>query len=253
MARYQVILAYDGTQYRGFQRQAKARTVQSVVEAALRELGWSGRTILSAGRTDTGVHASVQVIAFYLDWNHLPDELGAALNAQLPDDVAARSVRLVESGFHPRYDAVARTYRYRIYCQAHRHPLLERYAWRVWPAVDFVLLQQAASLLIGKRDFAAFCTPPRPGGSTQRTVFQAQWIRDDQELTFEITADAFLYRMARRLVSIQVEIGQGRRGLDALAQALESPPASALQGLAPPQGLTLVEVTYPSDGARIID
>ncbi|HEY5669313.1 MAG TPA: tRNA pseudouridine(38-40) synthase TruA [Anaerolineales bacterium] len=252
MARYQVILAYDGTQYHGFQRQAKAHTVQGVIEATLRELGWSGRAILAAGRTDTGVHASGQVIAFDLDWKHSPDELGAALNAQLPDDVAARSVMQVEVDFHPRYDALARTYRYRIYCWENRDPLLDRYAWRVWPALDLDLLQQAASLLVGRQDFAAFGSPPRPSGSTQRTVFQAQWTRYDHELIFLITADAFLYRMVRRLVSFQVEIGQGRRELEALRQALELPPDSAVQGLAPAHGLTLLKVVYPSDEARIL-
>jgi len=253
MARYQVILAYDGTQYRGFQRQLKARTVQGVVETTLRELGWSGQAILAAGRTDTGVHASGQVIAFDLDWKHPPEELGAALNAQLPGDVAARSVMQVEANFHPRYDALARTYRYRIYCWENRDPLLDRYAWRVWPLLDIDLLQRAASLLIGRQDFAAFGTPPRPAGSTHRTVLQAQWSRDDHELIFEITADAFLYRMVRRLVSFQVEIGQGRRELEALRQALELPPDSALQGLAPAHGLTLVKVIYPSDRVRILN
>lgn len=245
MARYQVILAYDGTQFQGFQRQAKARTVQGVVEAALRGLGWAGQAILAAGRTDAGVHASGQVIGFDLQWHHTPQELCAALNAELPEDVAAREASLVEADFHPRYDAIERTYRYRIYCQAVRYPLLDRYAWRVWPGLEHERLQRAAESLIGPHDFAAFGTPPRAHGSTRRTIFRAQWISNPPEYVFEVTADAFLYRMVRRLVSVQVEIGQGRCDVDAIRQYLESPPENPVQGLAPPYGLTLVSVTYP--------
>ncbi|HZW05020.1 MAG TPA: tRNA pseudouridine synthase A, partial [Anaerolineaceae bacterium] len=122
MERYQVILAYDGTEFQGFQRQTGTRTVQSEIETALRRLGWQGRSILSAGRTDTGVHAAGQVIAFDLDWTHSPETLGRAMNAFLPSDVAVKAVRATAPDFHPRFDAVARCYHYRIYCQPARDP-----------------------------------------------------------------------------------------------------------------------------------
>jgi tRNA pseudouridine38-40 synthase len=140
-----------------------------------------------------------------------------------------------------------RTYRYCIVSQPNRQPLLERYAWRVWPPMAFDLLQEAACLLVGGHDFAAFGTPPRSRGSTWRMVYHAQWSYSEPELVFEIRADAFLYRMVRRLVSFQVEIGQGKRPLDDLAQCLAEPPANLVQGLAPPQGLTLAEVVYPPE------
>jgi tRNA pseudouridine38-40 synthase len=244
MARYQVILAYDGTRYLGFQRQADTRTVQYEVEKALRQLNWQGRTLLAAGRTDTGVHASGQVITFDLDWNHPDVELLRALNAYLPEDVAARQVCQAAKDFHPRFDAVSRTYLYRIYCQPNRDPLLERYAWRVWPAAELEGLQAAAGYLPGIHDFAAFGTPPKAGGSTIRTVYQADWNLKDPYLEFTIKADAFLYHMVRRLVSLQVEIGQGRLPHERMHQYLEGESATALQGLAPPQGLTLAEVNY---------
>jgi tRNA pseudouridine38-40 synthase len=106
-------------------------------------------------------------------------------------------------------------------------------------------LQHAAEQLIGTHDFAAFGTPPRAHGSTRRTVFQAQWRSNPPEFVFEVTADAFLYRMVRRLVSLQVEIGQGRHQEDAVRGYLETPPELPIQGLAPANGLTLVSVTYP--------
>ncbi len=247
MARYQVILAYDGTRFLGFQRQAQARTVQGEVEKALRQLNWQGKTLLAAGRTDTGVHACGQVITFDLDWDHPADELQKALNAYLPEDVAACQVCQAADDFHPRYDAVSRKYIYRIYCQPTRNPLLERYAWRVWPAVELEALQKAAGFLPGTHDFAAFGTPPRSGGSTIRTVYQACWNLVEPCLEFTITADAFLYHMVRRLVSLQVEIGQRKLPPEAALQYLQGQAVTALQGLAPAQGLTLVEVRYADD------
>ncbi len=248
MARYQVILAYDGTDFYGFQRQARGpenRTVQDTVEIALRKIGWQGQAILAAGRTDTGVHAFGQVIAFDLDWMHSPDDLQAALNANLPPDVAARLVKLASPDFHPRYDALARCYRYQLYCQPVRDPLKERYAWRVWPAVDIDRLQEAAKFLAGSHDFAAFGTPPRAGGKTQRNVLRAGWTQEPANLVFEIQANAFLYRMVRRLVSFQVAVGQGGVEPLEMQKCLEGGSSSQVKGLAPPQGLTLVEVIYP--------
>jgi tRNA pseudouridine38-40 synthase len=243
MARYQVILAYDGTDFQGFQRQANTRTVQGAVETALASIGWPGRSILSAGRTDTGVHGAGQVIAFDLEWLHSPDELGRAINANLPADVAVRLVRQADANFHPRFDAKSRTYHYQIYCEANRDPLRDRFAWRVWPEVDPERLRQAARLLVGIHDFAAFGTPPRPGGHTVREVFQSHWEPQAGGLLFEVSANAFLYHMVRRMVYLQVQIGQKRLELEQLARAVlaaqPQPP-----GLAPAQGLVLKEVRY---------
>lgn len=246
MARYQVILAYDGTHFFGFQRQTEERTVQGVLEKALREIGWPGSTTLAAGRTDTGVHASGQVIAFDLDWRHSSVELQSALNANLPQDVAARSVKLAEPGFHPRFDAVGRCYRYRLYCKPVRNPLWDRYAWRVWPVLDLERLQNSARHLHGQHDFSAFGTPLKPGGSTVRNVTDAAWSLDGEDLIFTITANAFLYHMVRRLVSFQVQIGQGKQAPSANLEKLDVASNEIVQGLAPPQGLVLTEVIYTS-------
>lgn len=253
MARYQVILAYDGSEYLGFQRQAsgsQGRTVQGDVEAALRRLGWQGWAILAAGRTDTGVHAAGQVIAFDLEWAHAPEALQAALNANLPPAVAARRVTLSAPDFHPRYDATARCYRYRLFCQPVRDPLSERYAWRVWPAVELQTLQQTAAWLSGEHDFAAFGSPPRAGGSSVRTVYRASWQAQDGELWFEICANAFLFRMVRRLVGLQVQIGQGLLPPERMRQVIEQPPAEPVQALAPAHGLALMKVLYEQDKLR---
>ena len=249
MARYQIILAYDGTDFLGSQRQASSRTVQSELEKALRRIGWQGNSILLAGRTDTGTHASGQVAAFDLDWVHGLDKLQDALNANLPSDMAVHSVGQAADGFHPRYDATSRRYRYRLFCAGVREPLRERYAWRVWPAVTD--LQPLAAIWPGTHDFAAFGTSLRPGGNTVRKVFSAEWRREADEWIFDIQADAFLYRMVRRLVYVQVAVGQGRLSAPQLEWALESRPEvrQAAQvkipaGLAPAAGLALIEVRY---------
>ncbi|HHY87700.1 MAG TPA: tRNA pseudouridine(38-40) synthase TruA [Chloroflexi bacterium] len=249
MARYQIILAYDGTDFQGFQRLKGGRSVQGEVEAALRRLNWAGKAILSAGRTDAGVHASGQVIAFDLDWAHSPETLRQALNAYLPEDVAAQAVKLAAPGFHPRYDALARTYHYRIFHHPVRDPLRERYAWRVDHPVDGQLLNAAAALLVGTHDFAAFGSPPKKGGRTVRSVHAADWVRGEQpdEWTFRVTANAFLYHMVRRMVYLTVRVGMGKLGLDQLAREIDGAEMT-IPGLAPPGGLTLVHVQYPPDG-----
>jgi tRNA pseudouridine38-40 synthase len=252
MARYKLILAYDGTHFHGFQRQALEPTVQGAIEEALRRLGWAGSSLLAAGRTDSGAHAAGQVVAFDLDWRHSPEDLTAALNALLPQEVAAREAQVVSSNFHPRYNATARQYVYRIFSQPIRDPLRERYAWRVWPSADHELLQRASSAILGTHDFAAFGTPPRAGGTTVRTVNSASWRLgngswDTPELVFEIVANAFLYRMVRRIVYIQVAIAQGNLDEGTILQYLQWPPLSPLQGLAPAYGLTLTRVYYPQE------
>ncbi len=247
MERYQVKIAYDGTHFQGFQRQgSEHRTVQGEVEAALRRINWQGRTILSAGRTDTGVHASGQVIAFDLDWPHSTEALANALNAYLPEDVAVKGVRVAAADFHPRFDALARCYHYHIYCQPARDPLRERFAWRVWSEPDGVLLNQAAEVLVGTHDFAAFGAPMKPGGSTIRTVLQAGWEQEEGGWIFKVTANAFLYHMVRRMVFLQVLVGQQKCSLLSLTAALQNLEPQT-PGLAKPSGLNLTKVFYYED------
>ena len=243
MARYKVILAYDGTHFQGYQRQGPVRTVQAELETALRGLGWQGKTVLSSGRTDSGVHAAGQVVAFDLDWQHSYEELARALNANLPLDAAVSEVSLAEDDFHPRFDAVERRYEYRLIITPFRDPLRERYAWRFWPTMDVDQLQAAAGLLQGSHDFAAFGTSPVPGGSTVRYIYGADWTAEGSELRFTIRGNAFLYHMVRRLVFVQVQVGLNRLSLNDFQAGLQTarplPP-----GLAPAQGLTLMEVRY---------
>ena len=260
MARYKLTLAYDGSGFVGSQRQAstKARTVQGELEKALQKLGWSERSVIMSGRTDTGVHATGQVASVDLDWSHTDDQLVRALNSTLPADIAVRSAQVVEANFHPRFDAIARLYRYRLFCQSLRDPLRERFDWRVWPAINANILTDAAKLFLGTHDFSAFGSPTTPKGTTVRTVLKAEWQQISEDgWHFEVQADAFLYRMVRRLVFVQVAVAQGKTSVEAVASSLAKQPPAGIRsgcrhgatatlpsGLAPAHGLTLAEFEY---------
>ena len=252
MARYQLTLAYDGTDFFGSQRQASKRTVQGELEKTLGKLGWTGRSVTFSGRTDTGVHATGQVASVDLHWPHTEEDLLRALNAELPSDMAVHKAGMVHEKFHPRFDATSRCYRYRLFCQPLRHPIREHFAWRVWPEFNSDLLAEAAKLFLGSHDFAAFGSPTTPKGTTVRTVMRAEWTQVDRDQwQFDVQADAFLYRMVRRLVFVQVSFAQGKFSVEAVARSLANPTPAGKRseipaGLAPAHGLTLVEVTYLS-------
>lgn len=245
MTVYKLTLAYDGTEFEGFQRLGPGRrTVQGVLEAALRRLGWQGRSIRAAGRTDSGVHARGQVVDFDLDWKHGLEVLVTALNAHLPGDVAVVAAEVAPPGFHPRFSARRRCYRYRLLCSPQRDPLQERFAWRLWPEPDFEGMQRAAGLLVGEKDFGSFGTSPVPGGRTVRHVFRAAWQRQGAVWEFEIEANAFLHRMVRHLVAALVDIGTGRKMLADFEAALGDPALPWQGKVAPARGLCLESVSY---------
>ncbi len=257
MARYQLTLAYDGTDFFGSQWQANRRTIQGELVKALYKLGWTGRSVIMSGRTDTGVHATGQVASFDLDWSHSDEELVRALNAALPTDIAVHKAQIVHAKFHPRFDANSRCYRYELFCRPLRDPLRERFAWRVWPQISGDTLANTAKLFLGTHDFSAFGSPTTPRGSTVRTVMKARWMQalgEHDEWHFEVQADAFLYRMVRRLVFVQVAVAQGKFSAETIVHSLAEQESAGSRsetltavpaGLAPAHGLTLVEVAYP--------
>jgi tRNA pseudouridine38-40 synthase len=247
VAHYQAVLEYDGTDFLGFQRQREGRTVQGEVENALRRLGWTGRAVLGAGRTDTGVHAAGQVIAFAFDWRHGEADLLRALNANLPLDAAVTALAECPPDFHPRYSAKARRYRYTIYNRPVRAPLWARYAWQVGsPRLDVAAMQAAGRLILGRHDFATFGDDPDEGTNTLRTVTRAEWSAepDTGRLYFDTQAEAFLYRMVRSLVGAFKRVGDGSLTVEAFSAIMESRDRAQCPTVAPPQGLCLMEILY---------
>ncbi len=182
MTHLAALVAYDGADFKGFQRQSagKGRTAQGALEEALERVAGVATPVAGAGRTDAGVHATGQVVSFASDARLDPAAWQRALNANLPADVAVRAVREVAADFHARKSALARRYRYRIVVDAVRAPLVERYAWRVSHALDVAAMDEAARLLLGEHDFGAFGSSPRDRpaegfrGSTVRTMLEAR-------------------------------------------------------------------------------
>jgi tRNA pseudouridine38-40 synthase len=241
--------AYDGTDFLGFQKQAgDARTVQGEIETALSKVTGQHVAVLAAGRTDTGVHATGQVIAFDADWTHSLDALTRAININLSDDVAMRELTECEADFHPRYRALSRTYEYSAYVDEVRQPLLRRYAWLMERMPDVALMNAAAGALTGTHDFAAFGTSPsgRLDETTVRQVMWAgwRWSQARDRLVFTIEANAFLFRMVRRIVIALARVGFGQISPDEIREILQSKDAQRIKGLAPACGLCLVDVKY---------
>ena len=243
MGYYRATIAYDGTDFLGFQTQAEGRTVQGTLEAALGNMAGQGVRVSGAGRTDTGVHAVGQIIAFNLAWRHTNDDLLRAFNANLPADVAVMAVAEAENDFHPRFSAVSRQYRYTILNQPLRDVFRRRVAMHVVQPLNVTAMQRASTCLLGTHDFASFGRPPA-GNSTVRTVTQIEWSRRDTEIVFEITANAFLYRMVRNIVGTLVQVGLGQLEIGRIKEILLMKKRSHEVVPAAPNGLCLVKVNY---------
>ncbi len=241
--RVRATVAYDGTDYAGFQRQANAPTVQAALEAALAQVTQGTIGVLAAGRTDAGVHAAGQVIAFDTAWRHGVSDLQRALNAVLPADIAVLEIAEAASDFHPRYDAHSRRYRYSLYNARVRWPLARRCSLHVVAPLDVALMHEAAQALVGEHDFAAFGRPPQ-GQVTVRRVVAAEWRGEPPWLTFDIEANAFLYRMVRSIVGTLLRVGRGEMDVGDVAAVLAAGDRSLAGPTAPPHGLCMMEVKY---------
>ena len=241
--RYKAVIAYDGTDFCGFQTQLQDRTVQGVIEAALAKISNNFVRITGAGRTDTGVHATGQVISFNLAWKHTSHQLQKALTANLPEDVCVTSLTAVHQNFHPRFDALSRQYCYTIINQFNRDVLRRRYTTHIRHPLNLDLMQRASQHLIGTYDFAAFGKPPQ-GDNTVRTITQAEWFSQEKTLKFKITANAFLYRMVRNIVGTLIQVGLGKIKTEEFKEIILSKNKSKAGPTAVARGLCLIKVKY---------
>ena len=243
---FKAIIAYDGTDFYGFQIQAQERTVQGTLETVLQTIARTPVRVIGAGRTDAGVHAIGQVIAFWMPWRHPPADLQNALNANLPPDIVVQHLTTAQPNFHPRFDAHRRQYRYTILNQPLPDVLRRRYTAHIAPPLQMERMQQASRLLLGTHDFAAFGRPPQ-GSNTVRTITQAQWQANGPELTFTITANAFLYRMVRNIVGTLIQVGLGRLNVEDVQTILQTRDRAAAGPPAPAAGLCLTRVIYQDE------
>jgi len=242
--RYRALVEYDGTNYYGFQRQRDDQpTIQAELEIAIGHLASRPVVVTGSGRTDSGVHALGQVVSFDFEWQHSPDALLRAINANLPDDVALIAVEETSPGFHPRYDAISRVYEYHVYNSTTRRPLRRLRSWHVPKSLDVGRMNQAAGILLGSHDFATFGNAPQ-GSNTVREVFAADWKWRGELLVFSVGANAFLYHMVRSLVSSLCAVGDGSWTKHDFEKAFRARDRSQARSLAPPYGLYLVRVVY---------
>jgi tRNA pseudouridine38-40 synthase len=249
--RYSARVEYDGTDFAGFQIQVASRTVQGELERALARLSAHGRAVRveGAGRTDAGVHARGQVIAFTYRGRLGRDELQAALTALLPADIALGRLHRVKPGFRPRYRARYREYRYLIW-NGPPSPLRERYATGVREPLDLGAMRKAAEVFIGEHDFSAF------GGADRqpvRTVHRIAIRRSGRLVTIEVVGTAFLRQMVRRMVAALLRVGSGRAKAADLRQALAARESAFAGETAPAKGLVLWRVPMGPDHRKNTD
>jgi len=239
---------YDGAGFHGWQLQPDHRTVQGTLEEALSRLADRPRTVVGSGRTDAGVHALGQVASVDMSARWTPEELHRSLNALLPDDVWVEAVRRVHADFHPRYDAVARTYVYDVGVGASAaSPFHRRWCWPLCEPLDAEALAAGPGALSGRHSFAAFAKSGQPERGEHCTVAAADWTEWRLGWRFTITADRYLHHMVRYLVGTMVDAARGRRPPTDLAELLRGQPDLTTSPPAPAQGLFLSKVEYPDN------
>ena len=243
--RYFITFAYDGTDFHGSQTQPNGNTVQAEMEAAFATILRQPVPLTFAGRTDAGVHAEKMVAHFDYDKN-LPANLAGRLNNLLPASIAVRDIRRVTDEAHARFDALERTYYYRITMR--KDPFSRQIRTRIGTILDYTAMNHAAKLLLGKQDFASFCRVHTDVKTTICDVKEARWVQENEyEAYFVITADRFLRNMVRAVVGTLFEIGRGRMTEAQLAEIIAAHDRCRAGHSAPAEGLSLIEIIYPQN------
>lgn len=239
-----MVLAYDGTAYRGWQVQAEGDTIQGRVREALSRMAKTPVEVVAAGRTDAGVHALGQAAHFQLEHAIPTDGLLRGLNTMLPEDIRVRQVEEAPPEFHARYSARSKTYRYHLERAPVPLPFRSRFTVHHPRDLDRASLEEAASLFLGEHDFAAFRASSCNAKTTTRRVFVSHWLDNDTELVFEVAATGFLQHMIRNMVGTLLEIGRGKRSVESIPRLFASGDRTEAGETAAAKGLHLVRVDY---------
>lgn len=244
MPRIKLTIAYDGTDFVGWQRQADGDSVQQILEEKLEVLLKQPVTLHGSGRTDAGVHAQGMVAHFDSPMDLPLKAYRDGLNGLLPTTIAVQNAEEVSDDFHARFQAKGKWYRYSLFCSPVRSPQHCRTSWHLKRSLDHEAMAQAAGLLVGTHDFAAFRNAQCDAQTTIREIYSVALTPSDQELHIDVQGSGFLRNMVRMIAGTLVEVGQGKRTPDQVAEMLRSGHSDQHRLTAPPQGLSLMRVWY---------
>lgn len=245
MRNIKLVLAYDGTHYHGFQRQANALTVQQIVEEGLSKIFGHTLTLTGSARTDAKVHAYGQVVNFFTSGTIPAERIPLAARGLLPPDIVVLDAAEEAPEFHARFCAHSKIYRYRVLNTRLANPFERNYAWHFAHTLDTAAMQEAAQAIVGTHDFSAFRAVGGAPVSPVRTIFSAACRAGEHGITeFEFWGSGFLYHMVRNLVGTLIEVGQHRLTPAGFAAVLAGRDRKAAGITAPPQGLYLIKVNY---------
>ncbi len=245
MVNYKITIAYDGTKYRGWQVLGDSDlTIQGKLQDLLGKLTGQPVEVIGSGRTDAGVHAACQVANFHVDNQFSKEAIMEAFERYLTEDIAVTSIEEVDDRFHARYNAVSKTYRYRIHNGKTKDVFARRYVYHYEQPLDMDAMRKAASYLLGTHDFRSFCGNKKMKKSTVRTITDITISKVGDEIVLDYTGDGFLQNMIRILTGTLIEVGDGRRAATEIPEILAALDRQAAGYTAPPQGLILMGVTY---------
>ncbi len=251
---FKLTIAYDGTGFSGWQIQPQRKTIQETLQQALFKISQEPVKVVGSGRTDAGVHALAQVASCTLQrWRASATDLGRAINTQLPDTIVVREAVDAPDGFHAIRDAIGKRYRYQLQVGGARDVFEYRYRWLVNGSLDVEAMKQAASCFLGRHDFASFQAAGADAKkTTTREIRMCQLIEQritesgEIYLSIEVEADGFLYNMVRNIVGTLVEVGRGKQTPEWIGDVIDACDRRAAGPTAPPHGLFLVRVDYPT-------
>lgn len=242
--RYVLKVAYDGTDFCGWQVQNNGRTVQEEIQKAVKNAFGEDATVTASGRTDSGVHALAQVCHVDLSKDITGAKLADAINFYLPDDASVLSSAVAPQGFDANRSAKRKTYRYDVYFASRRNPMADRYAVRVKGNLDLKKLERAASLFVGEHDFKAYCASGSQVKTTVRTIYSFTAEEAGGLVRFRVCGNGFLYNMVRTLVGTVIRYAQGKLSEDDIINSLKTGDRNLAGKTMPPQGLALEDVDY---------
>lgn len=245
MKRVKIVVAYDGTNYCGWQLQPNGRTIEEVLNREIGRLTGEEIRVIGASRTDSGVHALGNVAVFDTDCGIPPERMAYAINQRMPEDIVIVCSGEVPAEWHPRYQKeITKTYEYHIYNQAMPNPLKRQYSTHISFPLDVERMQEGAAYLLGEHDFAGFCNVKTNASDTVRTIYDIGVMREGADITIRVTGNGFLYNMVRIIAGVLIRIGRGLYAPERIKGILDAKKRTAEGVTAPPNGLVLVEVCY---------